>query len=254
MAASSPSTFSTTLTDATERRERRRKRIAAITSLRTALLRPRKVLEEFSPWLLPEVSDLLASEIGGSFSSAAFRRVDVEIAASLGQREVENILSRYRQPGARLAVELELQAEGQRRHAAKRSGLDVLVTALDRLAGALQRELEREVLQAPDGRPAHRPPMTEMAIYDRVVALTAAGLGRRINPHLFRDCVATTIAIEDPAHVGIASQILGHRAQGTTERHYNHAQSLEAARRLQATLLHLRGDPSHGPAVAEGTP
>jgi len=89
-------------------------------------------------------------------------------------------------------------------------------------------------------------PMTEMAIYDRIVAVTASGLGKRVNPHLFRDCVATSIAIEDPARIGIAGQILGHRARGTVERFYNQAQSLEAARQLQATLLRLRDPPNQG--------
>ena len=61
-----------------------------------------------------------------------------------------------------------------------------------------------------------------------------------INPHLFRDCAATTIAIEDPEHVRIASQILGHRSAATTERYYNQAQTIDAARRYQDFLVALR--------------
>jgi hypothetical protein len=65
-------------------------------------------------------------------------------------------------------------------------------------------------------------------------------LGRAINPHLFRDCVATSIAIEDPRHIGIAWRLLGHRTPSTTEMYYNQARSVEASRRLQGYLLSLR--------------
>jgi integrase len=57
----------------------------------------------------------------------------------------------------------------------------------------------------------------------------------------FRDCAATSIAIEDPKHVRIASQILGHRSTATTERYYNQARAIDAARRYQDFLLTLRG-------------
>ena len=45
-----------------------------------------------------------------------------------------------------------------------------------------------------------------------IVGRTAAAFGHPVNPHLFRDCAATSIAIDDPQHVRIASQILGHRS------------------------------------------
>ena len=75
-----------------------------------------------------------------------------------------------------------------------------------------------------------RVPLTDNGIYIRVVARTREGLGQAVNSHLFRDCAATSIAIEDPAHVGIASQLLGHptdrRRNATTSRH---AASIPAA-------------------------
>jgi hypothetical protein len=40
--------------------------------------------------------------------------------------------------------------------------------------------------------------------------------------------------------VRIASQILGHRSAVTTERYYNQAQAIDAARRYQHFLLTLR--------------
>ena len=73
-------------------------------------------------------------------------------------------------------------------------------------------------------------PMTEMAIYDRIRAHTGRAFGAAINPHLFRDAAATTLAIADPAHVRVATPLLGHRIFRTTERHYQHAQSLDAHR------------------------
>jgi integrase/recombinase XerD len=86
------------------------------------------------------------------------------------------------------------------------------------------------------------PPMTDNGIYDRVVARTREGLGQPINPHLFRDCAATSVAIDDPAHIGIAARLLGHRTGSTTERYYNQARGVEASRLMQDHLLALRHD------------
>ena len=86
------------------------------------------------------------------------------------------------------------------------------------------------------------PPMTDNGIYDRIVARTREGLGQPINPHLFRDCAATSIAIEDPVHVGIASRLLGHRTGSTSERYYNQERSVEASRLMQDHLSVLRRD------------
>jgi integrase len=88
----------------------------------------------------------------------------------------------------------------------------------------------------------HGLPMNDNAIYLRIVTRTRAGLGQPINPHLFRDCATTSIAIDDPAHVGIASRLLGHRTGSTTERHYNQARSVEASRLMQESLLARRND------------
>ena len=82
--------------------------------------------------------------------------------------------------------------------------------------------------------------MTEMALYDRIVRITRTAFGRSINPHLFRDCAATSIAIDDPAHVRMAAPLLGHRTLTSTERHYNHARQREAASHWQDCVLALR--------------
>jgi integrase/recombinase XerD len=77
-------------------------------------------------------------------------------------------------------------------------------------------------------------------LYQRVMKVTAAKFGRALSPHLFRDCAATSIAIEDPKHVYITTSILGHTTLATSELHYNHAQSLEASARIQEVILGLR--------------
>jgi integrase/recombinase XerD len=83
-------------------------------------------------------------------------------------------------------------------------------------------------------------PMTQQSIYDRIVKRTRAAFGRGINPHLFRDCAATTLAYADPKHVGIAAALLGHRSFATTERYYLRARMGEASRRMQQHLLSIR--------------
>jgi integrase/recombinase XerD len=48
------------------------------------------------------------------------------------------------------------------------------------------------------------------------------------------------IALEDPEYVRMAATILGHASFATTERHYNQARSVEAARHFQAVIGNLR--------------
>jgi integrase len=75
-----------------------------------------------------------------------------------------------------------------------------------------------------------------------IIRRTQAALGVPINPHLFRDCAATTLAIEDPTHVGAAATILGHASSRTTHKHYIQANTLLASRRhLAAVVARRRG-------------
>ena len=83
-------------------------------------------------------------------------------------------------------------------------------------------------------------PMTPEAIYERITKHTTAAFGRSISPHLFRDCAATTIALRDPKHIGIARDLLGHKDLRTTQRYYNQAGQIEAGRRHQSTLHSIR--------------
>ncbi len=59
---------------------------------------------------------------------------------------------------------------------------------------------------------------------------TSKAFGVPINPHLFRDCAATSIAVHEPEHVRIAAAVLGHRSFATTEKFYNLANTIQAGR------------------------
>ena len=85
----------------------------------------------------------------------------------------------------------------------------------------------------------------QAALGCRIVKHTKAAFGRSVSPHLFRDCAATSIAVDNPKHVGDASLILGHADHRMTEMHYNHARSLEASRRHAETLARLRRSLNH---------
>lgn len=83
-------------------------------------------------------------------------------------------------------------------------------------------------------------PLSDDMTYVRITKVTKRAFGTPLNPHLFRDCAATTIAIEDPEHVRSGATILGHASFKTTERNYIHATSLKAGRQFQQTLVELR--------------
>jgi len=123
------------------------------------------------------------------------------------------------------------------------------------LLGNLAQYLEtyRPILLTVGGQ--HPPaPITELWVSRDATALcygtiahhikrhTRAAFGTAVNPHLFRDCAATSIAIVDPQHVRIIAAILGHSTMDTSERHYNQARGLEAGRRYQGTIAAIRED------------
>jgi hypothetical protein len=82
--------------------------------------------------------------------------------------------------------------------------------------------------------------LTYEAVAFQIVFRTRREFGRSVSPHMFRDCAATAVAIDNPKHIGDASLILGHADHRTTEKFYNHARSLEASRRHAAMLASLR--------------
>jgi site-specific recombinase XerD len=69
---------------------------------------------------------------------------------------------------------------------------------------------------------------------------TVARFGKYVNPHLFRDCAASSIANEDPDHVRVSAQILGHTRFRTTETYYIQAEAGVATRSYHDQIMALR--------------
>jgi integrase len=77
-------------------------------------------------------------------------------------------------------------------------------------------------------------------ISERIGTLTERWFGKRMTTHLFRHAAATAIAIETPEHVRLIAGLLGHSTLSTSERYYNKARALEAARGHHLALDRLR--------------
>jgi len=73
-------------------------------------------------------------------------------------------------------------------------------------------------------------PLTANAIARVITERTRQAFGQSVNPHLFRHCAATTIAILQPGRIGVARDLLGHASLSTTNTYYNKARSIEASR------------------------
>ena len=87
-------------------------------------------------------------------------------------------------------------------------------------------------------------PMSYMGFYQRILVTTESLFGVAINPHLFRDAMATTVAIEDPEHVRIVMALNSHSSLATDERHYIQAGSLDAGRHYHAVIRARRREAS----------
>jgi integrase len=76
-------------------------------------------------------------------------------------------------------------------------------------------------------------------IYNRMIPLTRRLFGKPINPHLLRDCAASTLAMQSPEFIRDAARLLGHRHFSTTERYYIQADDLAASRSVNDILEHI---------------
>lgn len=85
-------------------------------------------------------------------------------------------------------------------------------------------------------------PLRYKAIADIVLRVTKRLTGVPVSPHLFRDAAATTLARQSPKDALLIRPILGHSSYGIAERHYNHAQGIEAGRDYAAVLSRLMQD------------
>lgn len=70
--------------------------------------------------------------------------------------------------------------------------------------------------------------------------ITERRLGVRVNVHLLRDCVVTEAIERMPDGGVLAAPLLGHRDPRTTAQHYDHAEDVEAVRRLSTTVARHR--------------
>jgi site-specific recombinase XerD len=71
-------------------------------------------------------------------------------------------------------------------------------------------------------------PFTYAGFQRQLPALTFREFGEALRPHAFRHIAATTIAIEDPEHVSIIADVLGHATLAMSQKHYNRARGVEA--------------------------
>lgn len=83
-------------------------------------------------------------------------------------------------------------------------------------------------------------PLKNDALSPRIAEQTLKLTGRRIPPHFFRDAAATTLARSSPEHAKLIRPILAHTSFGTAERHYFHAQTIEAGRDYAALINQKR--------------
>ena len=66
---------------------------------------------------------------------------------------------------------------------------------------------------------------------------TDGGAAKRINPHPFRSCLATSTAIYHGAEIGLAMTVLEHTSSAVFERYYNQAKMIDAVKAYQEILL-----------------
>jgi integrase len=80
-------------------------------------------------------------------------------------------------------------------------------------------------------------PLDDDSLYNLVCRRTYEAFGKKINPHLFRSCLATSTAIHHGAQIGLAMTVLDHKSSEVTQRHYNHARMIDAVQAYQKILL-----------------
>jgi integrase len=85
-------------------------------------------------------------------------------------------------------------------------------------------------------------PMGEAALRTNIKTVTKRAFGTALWPHLFRDCLVTSVAIEHPEMVHIASVMLGHKSFKTMQDHYNQAKMFESAAKYSETMSELRSE------------
>ena len=83
-------------------------------------------------------------------------------------------------------------------------------------------------------------PLDASSVNWRFMLTSKRLIGVHINPHLLRDCAATSLSTVSPAAALAAAALLGHSNFATTERYYIRANQLEAGRQLNSMLSSLK--------------
>jgi integrase len=78
--------------------------------------------------------------------------------------------------------------------------------------------------------------MRECGIYTRITQVTMKHLGRRINPHMFRDAAATFISEMTPDRALLAAGVLQHSNLQITKDHYIRGQQHQMLHRYQRAI------------------
>lgn len=80
-------------------------------------------------------------------------------------------------------------------------------------------------------------PLAYCSLYGLICKRTRDAFGKRINPHPFRSCLATSTAIYHGAEIGLAMTVLEHTISEVFERYYNQAKMIDAVKAYQEILL-----------------
>ncbi|MFO1147572.1 MAG: hypothetical protein U1E62_04275 [Alsobacter sp.] len=83
-------------------------------------------------------------------------------------------------------------------------------------------------------------PLAEVSLHNAVRRRTTAAFGKPIPPHWFRDAAVTTVVIHNPRHAKDSRELLDHDSIQTSDKHYNHGQAIDGARKYHDVLQAMR--------------
>jgi integrase/recombinase XerC len=77
--------------------------------------------------------------------------------------------------------------------------------------------------------------LSEGQLRRRIARATEEELGKRITPHLFRDCLATTVSERAPERIEDAARLLGHRTPAGKGRSHTRTPAIETYRQVSGS-------------------
>jgi integrase/recombinase XerC len=100
--------------------------------------------------------------------------------------------------------------------------------------------LFRPLLAGPEAGDAawlsrHGTTLSEGQLRRRIARATEEELGKRITPHLFRDCLATTVSERAPERIDDAARLLGHRTPSGKGRSHTRTPAIETYRQVSGS-------------------